>query len=382
MLTLQYNSNRAHSLGDNLVPNVPQIDGPVAQDLARQSPGQLSDPSPLQRSGETMVENFSSFPRLARELERIPQTDLHDLPPSPVERRDLIGQAETKWKEHDFAIRKHLVKKAALVEKLKVWQLDSVVSNKIVKSDECGGNPFQSQLAIEKRIRELKEALKHQDVAIQKHYIRKAALGREMKLWQRNLDREPVQNDVTNHHSLSARLGVPKLITASIINGTSGLQSVHERSYASTKVRCAMTMVAPVAPLPKDSSIPAEVPNYHALDRPIFLNISSDGLAPINDQSLEYSYKRKPSGDQATRMSTVQVLQRTTRTTYGVAAAQRNASRPDPKSHKQRTETAGGDTSSAPPPMRKHPWTFDSVMDKMSQKLERVDINRQARSQI
>ena len=181
MLTLQYSSNQACPLRDNLVSNVPWIDSPVCQDLARQSPGQLADSNLLQRSGKNMAENFSNSPRLARELERIPHDLPYDLPPSQVESHDLIGQAETEWKEHDSAIRKHSVKKAALEEKLKVWQLDSVVSDSIVESDECGEKPSQSQLAIERRVRKLKTALKQQDVAIQKHYIRKVALEREMK---------------------------------------------------------------------------------------------------------------------------------------------------------------------------------------------------------
>ena len=170
------------------------MNSPVAQDTARQSPSQLSDSSLFQRSEEGMFEDFSGSPWLAREVERIPQNDPCDLHSGPVEERsmreDLIRQAKQASKEHDSAISKHLVKKAALEEKLKVWQLDSVVSDSIVDSDGCGGNPFQSGLAIKERIRELKEASKRQDLAIQKHDTKKATLERGIK---RHLDSDSGQ---------------------------------------------------------------------------------------------------------------------------------------------------------------------------------------------
>ena len=169
------------------------MNSPVAQDSAGQSPSQILDSSLFQRSEEAMFENLSGSPWLAREIERIPQNDLCDLHSSPVEERsmgeDLVRQ-KTASTEHDSAIAKHLVKKAALEEKLKVWQLDSAVSDSIVDSDGCGGSPYQSGLAIEKRILELEEASKRQDLAIQKHNVKKAALERGIK---RHLDYEPGQ---------------------------------------------------------------------------------------------------------------------------------------------------------------------------------------------
>ena len=141
-----------------------------------------------------MSANFSESSWLAREIERIPENDFYNLHPGPVEERsrveDLIRQAKTESKEQDSAISKHLVKKAALEEKLKFWQLDSSVSNSIVDPDGNAVSPLQGGLAIEKRIRELKEASKQQDVAIQKHHVRKAALEREIKL---DLDYKPEQ---------------------------------------------------------------------------------------------------------------------------------------------------------------------------------------------
>lgn len=169
------------------------MNSPVAQDSAGQSPSQVLDSSLFQRSEEAMFENISGSPWLAREIERIPQNDLCDLHSSPVEERsmgeDLVRQ-KTASTEHDSAIAKHLVKKAALEEKLKVWQLDSAVSDSIVDSDGYGGSPFQSRLAIERRILELEEASKRQDLAIQKHNVKKAALERGIK---RHLDYEPGQ---------------------------------------------------------------------------------------------------------------------------------------------------------------------------------------------
>ena len=189
MLMLQQSSNHAYSPGDDIVPNVPRMSSPVAQDSAGQSRSQLSDSSLFQRSEEDMFAKSSGSPWLAREIERIPQNELRDLNTGPVEERsireDLIRQTKTASKEHDSAITKHLVKKAAVEEKLKVWQLDSAVSNTIDDGDGCGGDSFQSGLAIEKRIRELKEASKRQDLAIQKHNTKKAALERGIK---RHLD--------------------------------------------------------------------------------------------------------------------------------------------------------------------------------------------------
>ena len=191
---LQQSSNHAYSPGDNIALNVPRTSSPVAQNSAGQSPSQVSDSSLFQRSEEGGFEKSLGSPWPAREIERIPQNDLRDPNTGPVEERfireDLIRQTETASKEHDSAITKHLAKKAAVEEKLKVWQLDSAVSDSIDDSDEYRGNPLQSGLAIEKRIRELKEASKRQDLAIQKHHAKKAALERGIK---RHLDSESGQ---------------------------------------------------------------------------------------------------------------------------------------------------------------------------------------------
>ncbi|KAK0509453.1 hypothetical protein JMJ35_007847 [Cladonia borealis] len=187
-------SNQASSLRDNLVPNVSRMNSPIAQDSVAQSPGQLSGSSLIQRSGENMVENCPESPWLARELDRFYQNDLYDVLRSPVQERslqeDAIRQAKAELKHHDSAINKHLVKKAALEEKSKSWELDSTVSSNIVDGDSGAVDPFQTEPAIEKRIRELEEASKRQDLAIQKHNTKKAALERGIK---RSLDYEPDQ---------------------------------------------------------------------------------------------------------------------------------------------------------------------------------------------
>ena len=173
------------------------MDSPIAQDSAGQSPGQLSDFSLLQWSGENMAANCPGSPWLARELKRFSQNDLYDVLPSSVQERsppeDVTRQAEREIKEQDSAINKHLDKKAGIEEKLRFWQPDSAVSNSSVDSDGYVGDAFQSGLGIEKRIRGLKEASKQQDVAIQQHIIRKASLERELKAWQPKLDYESGQ---------------------------------------------------------------------------------------------------------------------------------------------------------------------------------------------
>ena len=190
-LMLQQSSNQASSPRDNLVPNVPRINSPIAQDSAAQSPGQVSESSLIQRSGEKMVENCPESPWLARELDRFYQNDLDDILRSPAQERslqeDVIRQAKTELKNHDSAIHKHLAKKAALEEKSKTWELDGVSSH-VLDSDEGAVDPFKSETAIEKRIRELEEASKRQDLAIQKHNVKKAALERGIK---RHLAYEP-----------------------------------------------------------------------------------------------------------------------------------------------------------------------------------------------
>ena len=176
------------------MPNVPRMNSPIAQDSAAQNTGQVSELSLVQRSGANIVENCPESPWLARELDRFYQDDLYDVLRSPTQesslQEDVIREAKTELKRHDSAIKKHLVKKAALEEKSKTWELDSAVSSRIVGGDEGAVDPFQTEPAIEKRIRELEEASKRQDLAIQKHNTKKAALERGIK---RQLDYEPGQ---------------------------------------------------------------------------------------------------------------------------------------------------------------------------------------------
>ena len=56
------------------------------------------------------------------------------------------------------------------------------------------------------------------------------------------------------------------------------------------------------------------------------------------------------------------------------------ASQPDAKGHKQGTGIASLDMYLHEPPREApwDPWTFDSVMDEMTQNFERVDINRKS----
>ena len=194
MLMLQSSSNQPSSLRDNLVLNVPQVNSPMAQDSVAQSPGQVSDSSFFQRSADNTVENCPESPWLDRELQRFYPEDLHDVLGSPVQERslqeDVIRRAKTELKHHDSAIDKHLVKKAALEEKSKSWQLDWGVSSSIADSDEGSMGPLETVPAIEKRILELEESSKRQDLAIQNHQIKKATLERGIK---RHLDYEPRQ---------------------------------------------------------------------------------------------------------------------------------------------------------------------------------------------
>ena len=191
---LQLSSVQAYSTENSLVPNVPRMKSPIAQDLAARSRGQGSDSSLFQRSGKKKVENCPESPWLARELERFYGNDLYDVLRSPVQERslreDVIRQAKTELKHHDSAINKHLVKKAALEGKSKSWVLDSGVTSDLVDSDEGAADPFQTEPAIEKRIRELDEASKRQDLAIQKHNVKKDFLERGIK---RHLDYEPLR---------------------------------------------------------------------------------------------------------------------------------------------------------------------------------------------
>ena len=186
-------SKQASSPKDNPVPNVPRMNCPTAQISAAQSPGQVSESSLIQRSGEDMVKNRPESPWVARELDHFYQNDLYDVLRSPVQegtvQEDVIRQAKTELKHHVSAVNKHLAKKAALEEKSKCWELDGVSRN-IVDSDEDAVDPFQTGSAIKKRILDLEEALMRQDLAIRKHNTKKATLERGIK---RHSDYEPWQ---------------------------------------------------------------------------------------------------------------------------------------------------------------------------------------------
>ena len=155
-----------------------------------------------------MVKKRPESPWLARELDHFYQNDLYDVLRSPTQetsfQEDVIREAKTELKRHDSAIKKHLVKKAALEEKSKPWELDSAVSSNIIDSDEATVDPFRTEPAIEKRIRELEEASKQQDLAIQKHNTKKAALKRGIELGQQNLGYEPAQKRVPKSHPRSS----------------------------------------------------------------------------------------------------------------------------------------------------------------------------------
>ena len=161
------------------------MDSPVAQDSASQNSNQVSNSSLFRRSDEIVFENCPESPWLARELECFYQNELYDVLRSPVQPRslqgDVIRQARTELKDHDSAINKHLVKKATLEEKSKPWRLGSAVSNNVVNSDGTAVGRFQTEPAVDKRIRELEEASKRQDPAIQNNNTKKAALERGIK---------------------------------------------------------------------------------------------------------------------------------------------------------------------------------------------------------
>ena len=193
------------------------MNSPIAQDSAAQSPGQVSGSSLIQRSGENMVENCPESPWLARELDRFYQNDLYDILPSPAQERslqeDVIRQAKTELKHHDSAIKKHLVKKAALEEKSKPWELDSAESINIIDSDGCAVDPFQTEPAVERRIRQLEEASQRQDLAIQKHNTKKAALERGIK---RHLEYEPGQPSKNPYSRAAGRNTFPSATLAKL----------------------------------------------------------------------------------------------------------------------------------------------------------------------
>ena len=404
------------------------MDSPLAQDSADQSPGQLSNSSLLQPSGENMAENNPGSPWLAREWKRFSQNDLYDVLPSSVQGRslqeDAIRQAKTELKEQDSAIKKHLVKKAALEEKLRFWQLDSTVSNSSVDSDGCAGNPFQSGLAIQKRIRELKESSKQQDVAIQKHIIRKASLEREKKASQPNLDYEseqpgkrlvfeagvedadgeetrvsmlvgnrpkedPAQNDVESD-------GKRLMPAYTCSEGPDEFGTVYSRDsaysrdyaysgditgnplrlirmqFASRRTSYAqeapLREVGPVAPLTLDSSIPAKAPSHHGWDTAKIMRYCD--APPVNTQSREYHEIESP-GAQATSGDTVQHSRQ--QTPFRETIEQQDK-QPRLGGEKQGTVTTGPGKSFTYWLLRRRPSSFGSVMDGMFRKFERVAI--------
>ena len=179
-----------------------------------------------------MVESRPESPWLARELERFDQNDLYDVLRSPPQERslqdDVIRQAKTELQHQNSAINKHLVKKAALEEKSKSWELDSDVSS---DSDEDAVDPFQAKPTIEKRVLELEEASKRQDLAIHKHTTKKAALERGIK---RHLDYKPGKAS------------------------KKPVFEVAEAAEANAEPSASLTGAAPLTRLTKNSSIPAE----------------------------------------------------------------------------------------------------------------------------
>lgn len=247
------------------------MNSPIAQDSAAQSPGQVSDLSLFQRSGENMVKSRPEPPWLDRELEHLYHNDLCDVLRSPVQegtlQEDVIQQARLELKHHDSAINKHLVKKATLGEKLKPWKLDSAVSSHIVDGDEGAVDPFQIEPAVGKRIRELEEASQRQDLAIQKHNSKKAALERGIK---RHLDYEPGQP------SKRPELG-----------------AAEEYSFECQLASLTELEAAPFAHPTHGSSVTIEACGHHEFDTAEFSDISEYG-------HWEESWESSPPSNQAT----------------------------------------------------------------------------------
>ena len=404
------------------------MNSPIAQDSAAQSPGQVSHSSLFQRSGENMVENCPKSPCLARELERFYQNDLYDVLGSPVQERslqeDVIRQAKTELKHHDSAINKHLVKKAVLEEKSKPWRLGSAVSSNIVDSDGCAVNTFQTERAVRKRIRELDEDSKRQDLAIQKHNTKKAALEKGIK---RNLDYEPGQPskkpvfEAAEGHTLVSmpgenrskrrvnsyakllgdeRPGDSTGIVAELPGDFSALQEgisetagsfleLSGRPYGSSSTSFTeeplgplplrpdffteellaplpLRQVAPVAPLTINSSIPAKAPSHHGRDL-----VERQGFcrAPAsNSPPLINSYESKPSGNQATFGN---IVQEPPRQIPDKEIIERDK---QPDREYASVGPASSGRSFTHWLLRRRPSSFGSVMNGMFEKFERVAI--------
>ena len=372
------------------------MDSPIAQDSAAQSPGQVSHSSLFQRSGENMVENCPESPCLARELERFYQNGLYDVLGSPVQERslqeDVIRQAKTELKHHDSAINKHLVKKAVLEEKSKPWRLGSAVSRNVVDSDGSAVGRFQTEPAVEKRIRELEEYSKRQDLAIQKHNTKKAALERGIK---RNLDYEPGQPSKKpvfeaaeeDYEGLlrpacpggftepqTARLG-----EFTVENSSRKLRRLRRspgRSYNSRSTNStveplpSLTEVAPVALLYDDSSMIAEASSRRVLNSEradIALRICDLNSAQCISSSRE-NYRIESSGNQAMSGDTVQEPPRQ----IPFKEIIERDKQPDREYASEGPASSG--RSYTHWLLRRRPSSFGSVMNGMFEKFERVAI--------
>ena len=199
-------------------------------------------------------------------------------------------------------------------------------------------SPSQNGLAIEKRIQDLIEASKQQDVAVERHHVSRAALERKIKLWQRNLDNEhgrsepqrqtalaplpivhgpekrPAQNDVENNAETenisesSVASGQREVRDFAKIGGTIGDVQTSDEDLSKTGGNpsssvCGVssrygdslaglsntggpsngvTGVPGVALLTKDSSIPAKAPSLQGLDPAKSPSFFLPRLAPSN----------------------------------------------------------------------------------------------------
>ena len=372
------------------------MNSPIAQDSAAQSPGQVSHSSLFQRSGENMVENCPESPCLARELERFYQNDLYDVLGSPVQERslqeDVIRQAKTELKHHDSAINKHLVKKAVLEEKSKPWRLGSAVSSNVVDSEGSTVGRFQSEPAVEKRIRELEEASKRQDLAIQKHNTKKAALERGIK---RNLDYEPGQpskkpvfeaaeEDYEGLLGPACPGGFTELQTArpgefTIENSSRKLRSLRrspDRSYNSRSTNSTVEPlsgfmdVEPIALHYDDSGMIAEASSGRVLnseEADIVLRFCDLDSAKFRSSSRD-NYRIESPGDQATSGDIIQEPPRQ----IPLKEIIERDKQPDREYASEGPASSG--RSFTHWLLRRRPSSFGSVMNGMFEKFERVAI--------
>lgn len=340
-----------------------------------------------------MAENNPGSPWLAREWKRFSQNDLYDVLPSSVQGRslqeDAIRQAKTELKEQDSAINKHLVKKAALEEKLKVWQLDSAVSNSIIACDGSAVNTSQSGLAIEKRIQELKESSKKQDVAIQKHHVSKAALEKGIKQWQvqpsdpgqpskeqifgpqgeepipivHGPEKEPARNDVENNTETkySSTTSVARILGPAEFRDRI-CHFYDEPPSTGRPFNLLAERSRGALPSREDSSIPAKAPSHHGWDPAA---VESD----LNSYSHEYHEIESPGNRVKSSRDAFQEPPRQIKETIEQAEKQ-----PRPGGEKQGTVTTGPGKSFTHWLLRRKPSSFGSVMDGMFKKFERVAI--------